>query len=215
MSGGIPPLCPSISAQSSNSIQGGAPSPFAHQGGIPSHQNFNTPTNQTSYPFNTHTQTLNTNLKPQTNTNNANNNNNTTTSASSNNNNNTTNNNNSNNPSSRPSTGGHVQAGGGGGGGGGGGISQSSSSSSLTGLTGGINKLHINTNSLQSYNPYSTGSGFTPYAGGSTPTGNNSAANTPNPGNSNGPTPTGFRFSVCFFILFFFCFFFFFFSILF
>lgn len=48
---------------------------------------------------------------------------------------------------------------------------------------------------MGSYNPYSTGSGFTPYAGGHTPTGNNSAANTPNPGN--GTTPTGFRFSVC------------------
>ena len=180
VSSGIPPLYPSISAQSSNSInQGGAPSPFAHHhGGIPPHQNIaNTPTNQTSaYAFNA-AQQLNTKVA-------TNNNSNQTATNASNPSLNTTNTNSNNN--SRPSTaGGH-----------GGGISQSSSSSSLTGLTGGISKLQINTSTLNSYNPYSGPSGFTPYAGGHTPTGNNSAANTPNPGNSTGATPTGFRFSV-------------------
>ncbi len=53
----------------------------------------------------------------------------------------------------------------------------------LNALTSGMTKLQINT----SYTPYNAG--FTPYDT------NTPNANTPNVGNSNGATPTGFRFN--------------------
>eukprot|EP01083_Nonionella_stella_P216306 777717_1 len=135
-SGGIPPLYPSISAQSSNSIQGGnnggggAPSPFGSQNPSninPSHSNHH---NINNIGGNTTTTTHNHHKSIDKS------------------------------------------------------ISQSSSTSSLTALTGPMTKLHINT----SYNPYNT-AGFTPNDF------NNSQTNTPNIPNSNGPTPTGFRFN--------------------